>query len=103
MRKKRTATILAIFTGIFGLHWFYLNYKLEGLFYVLFSWTFIPIILSWIDAYKFYKMTPVEFDYNYQEHIRKATNLKELRDLHDKIIKDTERLKQERAKFKSGI
>ncbi|MEO6981981.1 MAG: NINE protein [Edaphobacter sp.] len=43
--------ILAIFLGSFGVHHFYLRRNGLGVLYLLFSWTCIPTVLGWIDAF----------------------------------------------------
>ena len=40
---------LCFFGGWFGLHEFYLRKYLSGSLYLLFFWTFIPLLLSVID------------------------------------------------------
>lgn len=49
MKSKTTAAILAIFLGGIGVHRFYLNQTGLGLLYLLFCWTFIPLIVSLVD------------------------------------------------------
>lgn len=49
MKSKTTAAILAIFLGGIGVHRFYLNQSGLGILYLLFCWTFIPLIVSLID------------------------------------------------------
>lgn len=43
--------VLAIFLGGFGVHHFYLRRNGLGILYLLFSWTAIPAVLGWIDAF----------------------------------------------------
>ena len=47
--SKSTVILLAIFFGIFGMHKFYTSRNKMGYFYVLLSWTLIPIVFSWLD------------------------------------------------------
>lgn len=49
MKSKTTAAILAIFLGGIGVHRFYLNQSGLGILYLLFCWTFIPLMVSLID------------------------------------------------------
>ena len=49
MKSKSTAILLLLFLGGLGAHKFYLGNNLVGIFYVLFSWTGIPLFLSLID------------------------------------------------------
>ena len=43
--------LLAIFLGCLGIHHFYLHRNGAGLLYLIFSWTGIPMILGWIEAF----------------------------------------------------
>lgn len=50
-RKSRgTAIVLALLLGGLGAHKFYLNRAGWGILYLLFCWTFIPAIISFIEA-----------------------------------------------------
>lgn len=48
-KSRSTAIILALFTGGFGGHKFYLNRPMSGILSLLFCWTFIPAILAIIE------------------------------------------------------
>lgn len=48
-KSRVTAALLAFFFGGFGVHKFYLGKTTQGIFFLLFFWTFIPAILAWID------------------------------------------------------
>ena len=43
--------LLAIFLGGLGIHHFYLRRDGLGLLYLIFSWTGIPMIIGWIEAF----------------------------------------------------
>ena len=43
--------LLAIFLGGLGIHHFYLRRDGLGLLYLLFSWTGIPMVIAWIEAF----------------------------------------------------
>ncbi len=49
-KSKGGAILLAIFLGGLGIHKFYLGKNGAGVLYLLFCWTFIPLILSILDA-----------------------------------------------------
>lgn len=76
MKNKSTAAILAFLLGSFGAHKFYLNDSNKGLLYLIFFWTYIPLILSLIDFFNILKTSQEQFDkiYNngpnltYQDH-----------------------------------
>jgi TM2 domain-containing membrane protein YozV len=49
VKDKTIAILLAFFLGFCGIHKFYLGYNLAGILYFLFSWTGIPLVLSFFD------------------------------------------------------
>jgi TM2 domain-containing membrane protein YozV len=66
VKSKTTAAILAIFLGGLGLHKFYLG-RAVGIVYILFSWTFIPAIIGFIEGlmYLSFSGTDEEFTLKY--------------------------------------
>jgi TM2 domain-containing membrane protein YozV len=50
-RDEVIGVLLAIFLGTFGIHHFYLGRNGVGTLYLLFSWTGIPSVLGWIEAF----------------------------------------------------
>jgi TM2 domain-containing membrane protein YozV len=65
MKGKTIASILAIFLGGIGVHRFYLNQPGLGFLYLLLSWTFIPVIMAFIDFIVFLSLDQKSFDYKY--------------------------------------
>ena len=45
-----TAALLAIFLGWLGIHKFYAGKPVQGIIYILFSWTGIPSIIAFIEG-----------------------------------------------------
>ena len=43
--------LLAVFLGGLGIHHFYLRRDGLGLLYLIFSWTGIPMVIAWIEAF----------------------------------------------------
>ncbi len=74
-KSKQTVILLAVFLGIFGAHHFYLKNYWRGIFFVLFSWTLIPILIGLIDAIIFAMMSEEMFDkkYNNLENLQQST------------------------------
>lgn len=64
-RDRMTAVLLAVTLGGFGAHKFYLGEKLQGYGHLVFCWTLIPFLLSWIDAIQLYSMSRVSFNLTY--------------------------------------
>jgi hypothetical protein len=60
-KRQGTATLLALFGGMFGLHHFYMGQTRKGVLSVLFFWTGIPLILNLIDGVKFALANEEEF------------------------------------------
>jgi len=50
-RDEVVGVLLALFLGSFGIHHFYLRRNGLGVLYLLFSWTGIPAILGFIEAF----------------------------------------------------
>lgn len=50
-RDEVVGVLLALLLGGFGLHHFYLRRTGLGILYLLFSWTGIPVILGFIEAF----------------------------------------------------
>jgi len=50
-KNPTTAVILALLLGGLGVHKFYLNNAGLGVVYLLFSWTYIPAIIAFIEAF----------------------------------------------------
>ncbi|MDE1176874.1 MAG: TM2 domain-containing protein [Edaphobacter sp.] len=50
-RDEVVGVLLALFLGCFGIHHFYLRRNGLGVLYILFSWTGIPAILGFIEAF----------------------------------------------------
>ena len=57
--------MLAFFLGTFGAHRFYLGQHWKGIFSILFFWTYIPTIISFIDVIVFAAMSQDKFDDKY--------------------------------------
>lgn len=65
MKNKTTAAILAFFLGGIGVHRFYLGQGGLGILYLLFCWTFIPMIISFVDFIIFLTMDEKTFNDKY--------------------------------------
>ncbi len=62
MKDKNIAAILAFFLGNLGGHKFYLGQFGAGVLYLMFSWTFIPWAISFIEFIMLALMDQAEFD-----------------------------------------
>ena len=65
MKEKTVTALLALFLGFIGIHRFYLGQTVKGLIYLIFFWTFIPAIISFIEAIIFFTMDQQTFDAKY--------------------------------------
>lgn len=70
MKNRTTAIILALLLGGLGIHRFYLGKPLIGLLYLLFCWTFIPMVIGWVDAIAFGVMAEEKFNAKYNHPSR---------------------------------
>lgn len=64
-KNKIVAALLAIFLGGFGGHKFYLGRTGAGILYLLFCWTFIPTVISFIEGLIFLGMSDIKFQMKY--------------------------------------
>lgn len=64
-RSRMVAALLAIFLGGIGVHKFYLGKAGWGLIYFIFSWTFLPAIIGFIEGLTYLFMSDKEFEKNY--------------------------------------
>lgn len=60
-KSKSLAILLALFTGVFGGHKFYLGEYSKGWLYLLFFWTYIPVILTFFDILYLLSMSSTKF------------------------------------------
>jgi TM2 domain-containing membrane protein YozV len=67
MKDKSSAAILALFLGGIGVHRFYLNQIGLGFLYLIFCWTFIPMIISFFDFIFFLAMDEKKFNSKYNQ------------------------------------
>ena len=64
-KDKVAAGVLALLLGGLGIHCFYLGQPVRGIVYILFCWTFIPAVVSIIEAILLFVMSTKDFDRRY--------------------------------------
>lgn len=64
-KNRVTAGVLAILLGGIGAHKFYLGQSGQGIFYLLFSWTGIPLLIGIIEGVMYLAMSEAEFQNKY--------------------------------------
>ena len=64
-KNKIAAALFAFFLGSFGAHKFYLGKIWFGVLYLIFSWTFIPGVISIIEGLLFLIMSDQDFNMKY--------------------------------------
>jgi len=64
-RHRVTAALFAIFLGGLGIHKFYLGYIMGGLIYLLFFWTFIPSLVSFVEGIYYLVISDADFNRRY--------------------------------------
>ncbi|MEH2449980.1 NINE protein [Nostoc sp.] len=69
MKTKSTAILLCFFCGWVGIHKFYLGQNVAGILYLLFSWTFIPGLIAFVEFFLLIFMSDAEFNTNYNQGI----------------------------------
>ena len=85
MKNKTTATICALFLGVFGIHRFYLKQTKLGILYLLFSWTLIPFFIGVIDSLVLMFMTKEKFNLKFNTNIVVTKNDKIIEPKKEKI------------------
>ncbi len=65
---QKNAALLAIFLGGVGAHKFYLGQVKQGVIYVLFIWTLIPIILGIIDGIRLFQLSSEQFALQFEQN-----------------------------------
>lgn len=64
-RNRLAAALFAFFLGGFGAHKFYLGKIWVGVLYLIFSWTFIPTIIAFIEGILLLIMSDSDFQKKY--------------------------------------
>lgn len=64
-KSKLVAAALAFFLGGLGIHKFYLNRTGQGLIYLCFSWTLIPMFVAFIETVYYLILSDEAFDKKY--------------------------------------
>jgi TM2 domain-containing membrane protein YozV len=65
MKSKTTAGLLALLLGGIGAHKFYLNRPGQGILYLIFVWTWIPLLLGLIEGIVYLTMSDDAFNAKY--------------------------------------
>lgn len=75
-KDKTIAGLLGLFLGGLGVHKFYLNKPVAGVLYFVFSWTFIPSAIGFIEGIHYLMMDPHRFNaqYNYSHQLMARPN-----------------------------
>jgi TM2 domain-containing membrane protein YozV len=110
LKNRVVAIILTFFFGALGIHKFYLGHNFAGLMYLIFSWTFIPALLSIFDFFGLvlmsdqafnaqYNNTVIPFQTNSNIQTNSITTLTELKKLYDQGIITAEEYETKRRKL----
>ena len=66
--NRLVAALLALFLGGVGVHLFYLGKIGRGIIYLVFCWTLIPLIVSFIEGLYYLSYSESEWNAYYQAH-----------------------------------
>ncbi len=94
MKNRLITAGLAFFFGSLGAHKFYLGKTFQGILYFIFSMTFIPTIISIVEAIQLLGMSDDDFDYKYNV----SNESKYLK--REKLELEKEKIKIEKLKLK---
>lgn len=72
-RHRILAAILALLLGNFGVHRFYVGQTGLGVLYLLFSWTFVPGFVAFLEGVYLLMMSDVEFELKYNRKLGPPT------------------------------
>jgi TM2 domain-containing membrane protein YozV len=67
MKRKSVAALLAIFLGGLGIHKFYLNKPVQGILYLIFCWTWIPMIIGFFEGLHYATSSDERFERDYPQ------------------------------------
>jgi TM2 domain-containing membrane protein YozV len=67
MKDKTAAAILALFLGGLGIHKFYLRRPVWGILYLIFCWTFIPMMIGFVEGIVLLLMSQASFDAKFNQ------------------------------------
>ena len=65
VHNRVAAGLLALFLGGFGIHKFYLGKAGQGVLYLIFCWTFIPVIIGFVEGIMYLLQSDEEFAVEY--------------------------------------
>lgn len=78
-KTKGSAAILALLFGGIGAHKFYLGQTGQGILYLLFAWTFVPLFIAFFEALRYALMNQADFDRQYNHrHLAHASQPRQL-------------------------
>lgn len=66
-KNKTAATLFAFFLGAFGAHKFYLGAWGWGLLYLVFCWTYIPLLLAIVETVRYIVLKDEDFQERYAQ------------------------------------
>ena len=69
MKSKAVAVLLALFLGGIGMHKFYLGKPLWGIIYLVFCWSYIPSIISFVEGIIYLCTSENEFQAKYGKEV----------------------------------
>ena len=64
-KNRVAAGVLAILLGGIGAHKFYLGQSGQGILYLLFCWTGVPLLIGIVEGLMYLSMSEVEFQNKY--------------------------------------
>ncbi len=97
MKNKTTAGLLGIFLGGVGAHKFYLEQNGQGLLYLVFVWTFIPMVLGLIEGLNYFSMSDIMFNKKYNK--KSLAKVENKTNINTQPIQQTEMQKTKKCPY----
>jgi TM2 domain-containing membrane protein YozV len=61
-KSNCSRALFAIFLGAFGIHQFYVGHVGQGILYLIFCWTIIPALISYVEGLTYLMMSDQDFE-----------------------------------------
>lgn len=100
MKNKNIAGVLALFLGGLGAHKFYLGKTGVGILYLCLCWTYIPAIISLIEAIRFFTSSEADFNAKYNQNNQRPISYVQPIEYAEEVEEETHQLEAHQGEMK---